>query len=165
MKVCEVCKTEFSRKYGLSRKQWEGRRFCSSSCQKKGRRQTKRIWNKGLKCPQLSGANQHLWKGGVTKVNDQFRHSFEYRQWRTAVFQRDNYTCQSCKQYGGKLQADHELPFSLYPALRLEILNGRTLCIPCHKKTATYGEKVNSYDLILQVNQPSSFGKSFYQIH
>lgn len=148
MKTCEVCTTQFVRKYGLSDKQWSGRRFCKPACQRKGRIQNKVPWNKGKKCPQLGGANQHLWKGGVTAVNDSFRHSYEYRQWRKAVFERDNYTCQSCKQYGGKLQADHELPFSLYPALRLEVLNGRTFCVPCHKQTPTYAEKIKTYALI-----------------
>jgi len=132
-KTCEVCKAQFTRKYGLSQRQWDGRRFCSPPCQKKGRIQNKVAWNRGKKCPQLGGANHYLWKGGVTEFNDHFRHSYEYRQWRKRVFERDNYICQSCKQYGGKLQADHELPFSLYPDLRLEVLNGRTLCIPCHK--------------------------------
>lgn len=37
------------------------------------------------------------------------------------------------------LHADNIKPFALYPELRFEVTNGRTLCIPCHKKTGTYG--------------------------
>lgn len=79
------------------------------------------------------------WKGGVTPINEKIRHSLEYRIWRTAVFQRDNYTCKECLQVGGKLNADHIKPFAYYPELRFDINNGRTLCIPCHRKTDTWG--------------------------
>ena len=36
--------------------------------------------------------------------------------------------------------ADHELPFAYFPDLRFEVLNGRTLCETCHRKTPTFGE-------------------------
>ena len=83
------------------------------------------------------------WKGGVTSVNEKIRKSPEYKLWRTAVFERDNYTCIWCGNYTGLghrvvLHADHIKPFSLYPELRFAIDNGRTLCVECHKKTNTY---------------------------
>ena len=95
----------------------------------------------GKKFPQRSGANSHFWKGGITDVNKKIRTSMEYRLWRTAVYTRDNYTCVWCKQRGVKLNADHIKPFAQYPALRFAIDNGRTLCVPCHKATDTYGRK------------------------
>lgn len=91
-----------------------------------------------------TGPRNHLWKGGVTSLNQKIRHSTPYREWRKHVFQRDDYTCQACGQRGGILQADHELPFSQFPDLRFEILNGRTLCVSCHKKTPTYGGRIHN---------------------
>lgn len=61
--------------------------------------------------------------------------------WRKAVFERDDYTCQACGIRGVKLEADHDLPFQFFPDLRFELLNGRTLCVPCHRKTDTYGRR------------------------
>ncbi len=81
------------------------------------------------------------WKGGVTKESETIRKSVEYKLWREAVFQRDNFTCQECgekESVSGKLNAHHVKPFSLFPELRLAIDNGKTLCYECHQKTDTY---------------------------
>ena len=61
------------------------------------------------------------------------------RDWRTAVFKRDGYTCQDCGQVGKRLQAHHVKPYKAHPELRHVIDNGLTLCVDCHKKTDTYG--------------------------
>ena len=58
----------------------------------------------------------------------------EYTAWRTSVFERDNYTCLSCSQVGGELNAHHIKPYATFPELRLSIENGITLCHSCHKK-------------------------------
>lgn len=75
----------------------------------------------------------------VTPELDLLRHSAAYREWRTAVFERDDYTCQECGDRGGELNADHIKTFAHHPDLRFELSNGRTLCVPCHRKTDTYG--------------------------
>ena len=119
-------------------------------------------WNKGIKMwedrehprgtlnmkfPHRSGEKCHLWRGGVSSENELARKSPEYREWRTSVFERDNYTCVECGVRGGKLHADHILPFAYYHELRLEITNGRTLCVKCHYKTDTYGSKALKYEV------------------
>ena len=96
------------------------------------------------------GQNSHFWKGGITPFSMKIRMSLEYRLWRTAVFERDNYTCIWCgaKSGNGKrvvLNADHIKSFSQFPELRFAIDNGRTLCISCHYKTDNFGSKANNY--------------------
>lgn len=107
---------------------------------------------KGLKPPDgvtgnrgKKGAENTAWKGGITPLNAQIRKSQEYILWRTAVFMRDDYTCTKCGDKGVRLQADHIKPFSLFPELRFAIDNGRTLCVPCHRETETYGGRILHY--------------------
>lgn len=105
-------------------------------------------WNRGLK-GYNAGEKSHFWKGGITPINIKIRTSTEYKLWRKAVFERDEHTCVFCKIKNGngktiKLNADHIKPFSLFPELRFAIDNGRTLCLPCHKTTDTYGGKLKS---------------------
>lgn len=95
----------------------------------------------------LSVGEKHWgWKGGVTPINEKIRKSVEYKLWRTAVFERDRYTCIWCGARSGSgikvtLNADHIKPFCDYPELRFAIDNGRTLCVDCHKKTDNYKRK------------------------
>lgn len=90
-------------------------------------------WNKGIKSP-LSGNLHWNWQGGVTLENHRIRSSLENKLWRIAVFKRDDYTCVMCHLRGGRLEADHIKPFSIFPELRFAINNGRTLCKPCHRQ-------------------------------
>ena len=84
----------------------------------------------------------------IYQENKRIRMSLEYKDWRIKVFRRDDYTCQECGSRGVSLHADHIKPFAYYPELRLVIENGRTLCIPCHKKTETYAGKMKNYKKI-----------------
>jgi hypothetical protein len=37
------------------------------------------------------GEKSYLWLGGITDKNMKIRNSFEYKEWRKSVFERDNY--------------------------------------------------------------------------
>lgn len=87
------------------------------------------------------GENHPLYKPDRSQIKSP-RPRYENDQWRKAIFERDNYTCQLCGLRGGPLHADHIKPYAAYPELRWELSNGRTLCVPCHKKTPTYGRKL-----------------------
>lgn len=73
------------------------------------------------------------WRGGAIDDNAVQRRSTEYKQWRDAVFTRDDYTCQFCGRRGGEINAHHIKRFAEYPELRTSLSNGITLCVDCHK--------------------------------
>jgi len=89
------------------------------------------------------------------ELRNYIRRNYLYRQWRSDVFFRDNFTCQECGVRSGNgkavyLEAHHcRISFSeimnkykittieeavLCPEL-WDINNGLTLCVPCHDKT------------------------------
>jgi hypothetical protein len=88
-------------------------------------------------------SKSHFWKGGVTSKTELLRVGLEMKVWREKIFKRDNFTCQKCGQRGKKLNADHIKPVAMFPELRFDLDNGRTLCFECHKKTDTWGSKTN----------------------
>lgn len=120
-KVCPNCKINFKVKASHT-----FRKYCSRKC-------------KGEVMGKRTGELSLNWRGGKTEANKLIRNSKEYSLWRTAVFERDNFTCIWCKERGGKLEADHIKPFASFPELRFAIDNGRTLCKKCHSTTETYG--------------------------
>lgn len=87
----------------------------------------------------FAGDKHPNWKGSKTPENKRIRHCVEYKLWRKSVFERDNYTCVFCGATKVYIQADHIKPFALFPELRFAIDNGRTLCVPCHRSTDSYG--------------------------
>jgi len=95
-----------------------------------------------------SGENNPSWKGGVTSLYLSIRSSDEYREWRDAIKNRDNFTCQYCgDKIGGNLHSHHIKMFNeiieennittFEAALNCSELwdldNGVTYCENCHK--------------------------------
>ncbi len=87
------------------------------------------------------------WKGGISSLQKLFYHCFKYRQWRSDIFTRDDFTCQNCNGRGGLLEPHHIKRVTiiikeykiktLEQALACEELwnvnNGITLCKKCHR--------------------------------
>jgi len=80
---------------------------------------------------KMRGSLSPLYKG--TRTNAKIiRDSLQYKRWRQSVFKRDNFTCQCCGAFGGKLNVHHIKSFSDYPDLRFDVDNGITMCEQCH---------------------------------
>ena len=163
--ICENCGTEFrSKKADHTRVP----KYCSRECYHIGTRgkpatekqmESLKIgwiieksnkgshWNKESRI-KVSGENSHRWEGGKTTEHAKIRNSFEMRVWKRKVLERDNFTCQVCGERGGELRADHIKPFSLYPELRLDLSNGRTICLECDLKSLTYGGRAKKYEYL-----------------
>lgn len=138
-----------------------------NSCSKKGGNQTsfkkgRTSLNKGKKS-KLCKEKHWNWKGGITPLIIKIRRSFEYKLWRTRVFERDNYTCILCNARNGNgkkiiLNADH-YPKSFSKIIKeyniksyndamfcselWDINNGRTLCRSCHLEETSNYQKLN----------------------
>lgn len=154
-KTCIICDATFSKSTSESKAHWERHKCCSRECsikymaiksQTPEANEKRRLKGLGKKHSnesrkKMSGSNSPGWRGGVTSENKRIRSTTQYKEWRTAVFERDDYTCQQCCVRGCYLEADHIKQFAYYPELRFEVSNGRTLCKECHKKTETYKNK------------------------
>lgn len=145
---CKTCRVD----YKVDPYRAKTSKTCSTVCNKE--------WKQSPEyCLALSRVHRervklglHNFYRGATELNKLLRQTAEYRIWRKSVFERDAYKCQLCS-VGGKLNADHIKPFAvilaennlktLDDALNCSELwnmeNGRTLCIPCHKTTETFG--------------------------
>lgn len=66
-------------------------------------------------------------------VDKHDRNSVRYREWRTAVFMRDSFTCQHCGSRDD-IQAHHIKHWKDNKAQRYVVDNGITLCRSCHLK-------------------------------
>lgn len=130
--ICAECSRGFT--IAVSHAARNKNTFCSRSCNA--------VFNSRLR--DISAERNPHWKGGITPVHRAIRASSKYARWRIAVFTRDAFTCQGCFTQGGKLNADHIKPFSQFPDLIFSLDNGRTLCVPCHRKTDTYGWRAAS---------------------
>ena len=132
--------------YGLSRRGLSNHLKGTKWLKERKKKHSEIMKRIGKKPPVYYGENNNKWKGGITPINEKIRKSFKYKEWRKSVFKRDNYRCIiGGISHGNDIHADHIKPFSLFPKLRFELSNGRTLCSRCHRKTDTWGENLNKW--------------------
>ena len=96
--------------------------------------------------------NNPFWKGGITKLYEIIHSSDECQQWRSDIFQKDNWTCQTCGKRGNmELNAHHVKEVCIIlkenqikdwqEAKKCKELwnlnNGVTLCKLCHRLVHT----------------------------
>lgn len=112
-------------------------------------------WNKGKKCPQLSGKNNGGWIDGRKPINNIIRGSLEYKLWQDSVFNLGFNCCKKCgERRVSLLVAHHILNFAQYPELRFALDNGVTFCRPCHKEFhKKYGKKNNNLEQVKEFIQ------------
>lgn len=102
-------------------------------------------WNKGKHHIKISGKKSHLWKGGITPINEKIRTSLEYKLWRKSCFIRDNFTDAKTGIQGGSLVVHHINNFADFPELRTSPENGITLSKESHKEFhKIYGKHNNT---------------------
>lgn len=155
--ACIVCGT-VTKDYSNNKK------FCSLEC--RGEWQEENL--KGEKNPfygkhhteevkKLSSERNS--KGELQNINRAFRHTNKMKEWKKAVYEKYDYTCQDCgaRSKKGKhvyLNAHHKIPLaeliSSYPDIEKKFLkdsysvlhddyfydveNSECLCVDCHKK-------------------------------
>lgn len=87
-------------------------------------------------------------KSKETRRNLHTCNLYIYRQWRSTIFERDNWTCQTCGLRGVYLEAHHIKGWTKYPELRYDLNNGVALCRDCHKLTDNYAGKAKKNENI-----------------
>lgn len=142
--VCDFCGEIFSRQPS----QFNGKhyKYCSIECKNKG------------ESKYFSGENSHAYNHEKPEEERLIERKYiGYYEWRKAVYDRDNYTCQCCgDDVGGNLAAHHILNYSEHIELRTDIKNGVTMCKDCHKRFHDiYGYKNNNE------NQLASYFKKY----
>lgn len=146
---CATCHKHFT--VQPSRLKYSKCEYCSKECMvpwNKGKKGAQAAWNKGRPISEdqkvkLRGPRPHTRVIGTDKRKERHMEMarYEYKEWRKAVFEKNNYSCVLCGVIGGKLEADHIKPWAIFPDERYNVSNGRTLCKSCHRGTDTWGRK------------------------
>lgn len=92
------------------------------------------ISHKGKKIPSISGDKHPNWNPNLTDEERKNKRKYpKYYEWRIAVFKKDDYVCQICKEHSKTLVAHHLDGFNNNLDKRILLENGITLCEKHHK--------------------------------
>lgn len=116
LKKCNFCGKEFMTY------ERETKIYCTIKCRNKDYQK------------RFKAENSHFWKGGLTAKNKLLRTNSKFKEWREAIFKRDNYTCKKCGARQVELHPHHIKHLAKYPELAYDVWNGITLCKECHLK-------------------------------
>lgn len=150
---CKTCNKEFFR--------WASQGKCEYCCSKCYHTQpiSENARTK-LNRTGMRGALAGNWKGGKTQIRMLIPGLSEYRTWRSKVFERDDWTCQTCHARGVYLEAHHITPL-WYLIEKYQITNGQmasgckelwgvnngvSLCKECHKLTRSESRRYRPSD-------------------
>lgn len=111
--ACEVCGVE------VIDKPYRRKRTCSKKCKDQ--------------ISHLSRGENH-WnsKTGDTSNVQRKRKWSQYREWRSGVLKRADYTCACCGVRGGRLTSHHLYTWNDHEEKRFDLDNGVCLCWKCH---------------------------------
>jgi len=133
---CAGCGKELSRSVDKAKKL--GIKYCRSCYDTKERRQKisqakkgKPSPNKGRHLTWMMGERNPRWKGGVTPLTNKRLSSFEWRNIRQKVLERDNHTCRVCGNESANI-IHHVIPYEI--SRNNSPSNLITVCSYCHPK-------------------------------
>lgn len=143
---CDCCSAQYAMpkaEYLIKMRRGHKVNFCSNKC--------KHQWTRGQNHPRW------IEDRAMVKSEDKsIRESVEMKEWRTAVFSRDNWTCQCCEATG-VINAHHIKRLVDFPELMHDVENGITLCEPCHK--LTYRREEDFEEMFMRMNEEKQADK------
>jgi 5-methylcytosine-specific restriction endonuclease McrA len=99
---------------------------------KKGKKHSREAIEK-IRAGKLGEKNPQ-WRGGITDAITLMRNSKPFAEWRWMVYGRDGFGCLRCgDRRGSNLNAHHIIRVSEDKDPALDVDNGITLCVDCHK--------------------------------
>ena len=119
---CITCWVEFA--YYTSNSKWQ---YCSQSCYDVSKRWKIRIdqsnfmkWNKNMcwykfsieQVQKRSWENAYNWKWWISGLYHRIRKLKVFMEWRSSIYQRDNFTCQDCWLKWIRLECHHIIPYA-----------------------------------------------------
>lgn len=139
-KFCPECKHKFRSEVMKKRsKEMLQNEEIMKKRRESAKKQMLQFWSDPNYYEQHSGENSHNYKHDLPE--EKRVSSEKHRRNKTVrnkVFERDDYTCQCCKERGGKLVAHHIEPYCEKVELRESVKNCITLCEECHKEYHLY---------------------------